>query len=268
MDNRPIGLLDSGVGGLSIVKKVIKKLPHESTIFIGDNKNMPYGDKTDQEIISLTRQSVKFLLQQDVKLIIFACNTATAIAMPVIEKEIAPQIIGVVQSGALAATRQSQNQKIAVVATAATISSHAYQQEISKRNPEAEVFELATPKLAPLVEQMKDQKTNFEVVSDSIRQLQGKDFDTLVMGCTHYPLIEDSFEKALTDNVNILDPADQVTQYTYNVLKRDNLFSTKDKASVTHRYYTTGDAENFAKKGQVFLQDSNLSAEHVDTENL
>ncbi|WP_416338113.1 glutamate racemase, partial [Lactobacillus acetotolerans] len=102
MDNRPIGLLDSGVGGLTVVKKVIQKLPNESTVFIGDNAHIPYGDKTNEEVIALTRRSVKFLLNKNVKLIIFACNTATAAAMDVIQDEIKPQIIGVIQSGSLA----------------------------------------------------------------------------------------------------------------------------------------------------------------------
>ena len=266
MDNRPIGLLDSGVGGLSVVKKVIKKLPNESTIFIGDNKNMPYGDRNDEEIIHLVRQSVKFLLEQNVKLIIFACNTATAVAMPVIEKEIDPQIIGVIQSGSLAAANATENHKIAVAATAATVEAHAYKKEILNRDPEADVIEVATPKLAPLVEAMKDDETNLEVVQDSLEPLKGREFDTFVMGCTHYPLIEDVFEKILPENVDIIDPADQVAQYTYNVLKRDQMLSSENEA--VHLYFTTGDAENFAKKGRVFLQDNTLTAKHVDTENL
>lgn len=111
MDNRPIGLLDSGLGGLSVAKKVIEKLPNESTVFIGDNAHMPYGDRTKEEIIELVRKSVHFLLAKDVKLIIFACNTATAMAMSTIQAEIDPQIIGVIQSGSLAAARTTKNKK-------------------------------------------------------------------------------------------------------------------------------------------------------------
>ena len=120
MDNRPIGLLDSGLGGLSVAKKVIEKLPNESTVFIGDNAHMPYGDRTKEEIIELVRKSVQFLLDKNVKLIIFACNTATAMAMSTIQTEIDPQIIGVIQSGSLAASRTTKNKKVAVVSTKAT----------------------------------------------------------------------------------------------------------------------------------------------------
>ena len=115
MDNRPIGLLDSGFGGLSVAKKVIEKLPNESTIFIGDNAHIPYGDRTREDIINLTRRSVKFLLEKNVKLIVIACNTATAVAMPTMQKEVEQQIIGVIQSGALAAARTTKNKNVAVV---------------------------------------------------------------------------------------------------------------------------------------------------------
>lgn len=266
MDNRPIGLLDSGFGGLSVVKKVIEKLPNESTVFIGDNAHMPYGNKTKEAVINLTRKSIKFLLEKDVKLIVIACNTATAAAMDTMQKEVEQQIIGVIQSGALAATRATKNKKVAVVATNVTVNSHAYQKQIKFRDPEIQVTELAAPKLAPLVEAQKDYATNLEVVKESLAPLKGKDFDTLVLGCTHYPLIKKEFEEAINDkNVNILDPADQVAQYTFNVMRRDGLFSDHQKP--THEYYTTGNAETFDKLARRFMNDDTLTSKHVDTEN-
>lgn len=266
MDNRPIGLLDSGVGGFSVVKKVIEKLPNESTVFIGDSANMPYGDKTQEEVIELTRRSVKFLLSKNVKLIIFACNTATAAAMPTLQKEVDQQIIGVIQSGSLAAAKTSKNKKIAVAATPVTINSHAYQKEIKYRDPAAEVAEVATPELAPLIEAQKDYATNLKAVKESLAPLKNKDFDTFVLGCTHYPIIREEFAQVLGKDVQIVDPADQVAQYTYNVLKRDNLFS--DNQNVVHDYYTTGDPEMFAQMGQHFLGKEDLTAKKVNTENL
>lgn len=267
MDNRPIGLLDSGDGGFSVVKKVIKKLPEESTIFIGDNAHMPYGDKSKEEVIELTRHSVNFLLNKDVKLIIFACNTATAVAMPTLQEEVAPQIIGVVQSGSLAAARTTENKKVAVAATPVTIASHAYKKEIQYRDPEIEVTELAAPKLAPLVEAMEDYDTNLKVVRESLEPLKGKDFDTFVLGCTHYPLIQKEFEAVLPDNVSIVDPADQVAQYTFNVMRRDGLFATPGSVAC-HEYYTTGATGTFEKMGRSFLGDKHLTAQHVNTEKM
>ncbi len=267
MDNRPIGLLDSGDGGFSVVKKVIKKLPEESTIFIGDNANMPYGNKSKEEIINLTRHSVKFLLSKDVKLIIIACNTATAVAMPTMQKEVKQQIIGVVQSGSLAAARATENKNVAVVATPVTINSHAYQKEINYRDPKIKVTELAAPKLAPLVEAMEDYETNLKVVKESLEPLKNKNFDTLVLGCTHYPIIQKEFEAALPDDISIVDPADQVAQYTFNVMQRDNLFAASGSVA-KHEYYTTGNVSSFEKMGRSFLDDDSLTAIHVNTENL
>ncbi len=267
MDNRPIGLLDSGVGGLSVAKKVIQKLPNESTVFIGDNAHMPYGDRTREEVIELTRKSVKFLLSKNVKLIIFACNTATAAAMSTIQTEVEPQIIGVIQSGALDAARKTNNKKVAVVATNVTVNSHAYAKEIHFRDPEIQVTELAAPKLAPLVEARKDHATNLKVVKESLTPLKEKDFDTLVLGCTHYPLIQREFEEAIDNpNVTILDPADQVAQYTFNVMSRDGLFSTSDHQA-SHEYYTTGNVDNFDKLARSFMANDTLTSKHVDTEN-
>lgn len=267
MDNRPIGLLDSGAGGFSVVKKVIARLPHESTIFIGDNAHMPYGDKTREEVINLTRHSVHFLLEKNVKLIIFACNTATAVAMEVLQKEIKPQIIGVVQSGSLRASQVSQTKKVAVAATPVTVASHAYQTEIHKRDSEIEVHELATPLLAPQVEKMADFEANLKVVKESLAPLADKDFDTFVLGCTHYPLIEKEFETVLPKGTKIVDPADQVAQYTENVLKRDHLLSEATHVA-KHEFYTTGSSAAFSQMGQRFLADPSVSASHVETGNL
>ena len=263
MNNHAIGLLDSGVGGFSIVKKVIQKLPNESTIFIGDSAHMPYGDRTTEEVIELTRKSVNFLLSKQVKLIIFACNTATAAAMDILQKEVDPQIIGVIQSGSLAAARITKNKKVAVVATKVTIDSHAYRDELTFRDPEIEVTELATPRLAPLIEKHED---NLEEVKTSLAPLAGKDFDTLVLGCTHYPLAQAEFEAAVGNKVQVVDPADQVAQYTYNVMKREHLFSDPNLPP-KHEYYTTGDPVKFADLGKSFMEVDELPVQQIDTEN-
>jgi glutamate racemase len=263
MDNRPIGLLDSGIGGLSVVKKVIAKLPYENTIFIGDQAHMPYGDRSQEDVIELTRRSVDFLLKKQVKLIIFACNTATAAAMPTIQKEIDPQIIGVIQSGSLAAARTTKNKQVAVIATSVTANSHAYQKDINFRDPQIKVTELATPALAPLVEEQKDYQANLAVVKKSLAPLKNKNFDTLVLGCTHYPFIAKEILANFGGTMQIVDPADQVAQYTKNVLVRDHLLADQPKA--VHRYYTTGDAAAFTETARSWMNDPQLEAEHVDT---
>lgn len=263
MDSRPIGLLDSGLGGLTVVKKVIQAMPWESTVFIGDQANMPYGDRSKEEIIALTRKSMDYLLSQDVKVIIFACNTATAMAMPILQKETDRQIIGVIQSGALLASKTTRNKKVATISTQATKSAHSYRDDIQARDPEIQVTELATPKLAPLVEREPGQAEIDRVVKESLQPLQGKEFDTLVLGCTHYPLIQDSIASCVPQGTNIVDPAYQVALYTYNVLRRDGLLADW-RGDAAHKYVTTGDPDRFAEVASKWLGEPNLKAVHRD----
>ena len=262
MDNRPIGLLDSGVGGLTVVKKIIAKMPHEATVFIGDNAHIPYGDKSKAEIIALTKQSVNFLISKNVKLIIFACNTATAVAMKAIQKEIEPQIIGVIQSGAVAAANATKNKNVAVVATKMTVSLHAYQKEIQVRDPEITVNEIAAPQIVPLIENNAGHQAYMAALKKILLPINNLGVDTLVLGCTHYPIIRSEFAQCVKPAVQIIDPADQVAQYTYNIMKRDQMF-TDSSAKGKHEYYTTGDVKMFDELGKIVLQDENFSAQHL-----
>lgn len=266
MDNRPIGVLDSGLGGLTVLKKVIEKMPNESTIFIGDQANMPYGDRSKEEIISLTRDSVNFLLSKDVKIIIFGCNTATAVAMSTIKKEIPLQIIGVVQSGALAATRTTETKNVAVIGTKATVNSHSYLKEIQYRDPKIQVSEFAQPKLAPLAEEDPAEEIKQAVVSESLAPLKKADYDTLVLGCTHYPLLRKEIVAVVGQDRKIVDPADQVAQYTYNVLRRDGLFAAGN-SDTKHEYYTTGEAKKFTEITRQWMNDETIVGHHVDAED-
>lgn len=262
MDNRPIGLLDSGVGGLTVVKKIIAKMPHEATVFIGDNAHIPYGDKSKAEIIALTKQSVNFLISKNVKLIIFACNTATAVAMKAIQKEIEPQIIGVIQSGAVAAANAAKNKNVAVVATKMTVGLHAYQKEIQARDPEITVNEIAAPQIVPLIENNAGHQAYMAALKKILLPINNLGVDTLVLGCTHYPIIRSEFAQCVKPAVQIIDPADQVAQYTYNIMKRDQMF-TDSSAKGKHEYYTTGDVKMFDELGKIVLQDENFSAQHL-----
>ena len=262
MDNRPIGLLDSGVGGLTVVKKIIAKMPHEATVFIGDNAHIPYGDKSKAEIIALTKQSVNFLISKNVKLIIFACNTATAVAMKTIQKEIEPQIIGVIQSGAVAAANATKNKNVAVVATKMTVGLHAYQKEIQARDPEITVNEIAAPQIVPLIENNAGHQAYMAALKKILLPINNLGVDTLVLGCTHYPIIRSEFVQCVKPAVQIIDPADQVAQYTYNIMKRDQMF-TNSSAKGKHEYYTTGDVKMFDELGKIVLQDEKFSAQHL-----
>lgn len=262
MDNRPIGLLDSGVGGLTVVKKVIAKMPNESTVFIGDNAHIPYGDKSRDEIIALTLQSVKFLLSKNVKLIIFACNTATAVAMADIQKQVKPPIIGVIQSGAQAAIKKTKNKKIAVVATQMTVALHAYQQELKARDPEIAVTELAAPQIVPLIEGNAGHDAYVATLQKTLIPLNRLDVDTLILGCTHYPIIRNEFAQCVKPEVKLVDPADQVAQSAYDVMKRAHLLTSSEDDG-KHEYYTTGNVQLFNDIGHMVLNNSNFVAKQI-----
>lgn len=262
MDNRPIGLLDSGVGGLTVVKKIIQKMPGESTVFIGDNAHIPYGDKTKEEIVELTRNSVNFLLSKNVKLIIFACNTATAVAMDIIQKEIAVPIIGVIQSGSNAAIQATKTNQVAVVATQMTIALHAYQTEINARDPRVHVTELAAPQLVPLIEKNDGRSNYLSVLRQILKPLENSTFDTLILGCTHYPIIREEFIQCLPTGVQVVDPADQVAENTYEFMSQKGLLSSP-KEIAQHEYYTTGEVDLVAKLGKIVLNDTNFTVYHL-----
>lgn len=263
MDNRPIGLMDSGLGGLSVVKKVIAKMPREDTVFWGDQAHMPYGDRSQAEIVDLTRGGLNFLLQQNSKVIIFACNTMTAQAMPILQAETDRQIIGVIQSGALLTAKEVPGGSVAVIGTTATVESGKYTKEIHYRDPQIKVLELATPKLAPLVEAGENAQVRQAIVNESLAPLQHQQFDAVVLGCTHYPFIAQEIQRTVGPGIQLIDPADQVAQYTFNVLKRDGLLAAR-RGLGQHRYYTTGKAARFAAVARQWLSQPDLQAEHLD----
>lgn len=257
MNNRPIGLLDSGIGGLTVQKKLMEVLPIENTVFIADQKNLPYGDKTPAEILKLTRKMVDFLIEQDVKLIIFACNTATAWALEELRPEIDVPLIGVIQSGSELAVKTSKNKKIGVIATTATINSHAYQREIKNRGPEDQVFEHATPKLVEYIESGAFKANDQNLIRDSLGDLVDAPIDTLILGCTHYPIIKDQIKNQLP-NVTLVDPADQVASYTKKVLEQRHELS--EEYASNHQYFTTGDVEHFNIQANQVLGLNDISA--------
>ncbi|WP_425604665.1 glutamate racemase [Lactobacillus xylocopicola] len=260
MDNRPIGLLDSGVGGLTVVKQVIAQMPHESTVFVGDNAHIPYGNKSENEITDLTGESVKFLLSKNVKLIIFACNTATAVALPKIQKQVTLPLIGVVQAGAQAALKVSQNKRVAVVATPMTVKEHAYRQELTRRDPQVEVTELAAPQLVPLIEKNADQASIERAIAATLLPIQAQAFDTLVLGCTHYPIVQDKFVNYVGPGVQVVDPAAQVAQTAYELMQRKQLLSGRPGLG-QHEYYTTKASPLVDQLGRLILHEPDFAAQ-------
>jgi glutamate racemase len=222
-DPRPIGVFDSGVGGLTVLREILRRLPFESTIYMGDNARAPYGTRSDEEVRRFSVQALDALVRRDVKAIVVACNTSTSVALPDFRRRYDLPVLGVVRPGASAAALATRNRRVGVIATPATVRSHAYFNAIKEENPAIEVYEHATPALVPLVEAGKLSGAEVEeVVRRAVAPLLGERtsdgefifplppsarIDTLLLGCTHYPLLAAVLRGNLGDSVAIVDSA-------------------------------------------------------------
>ena len=222
-DPRPIGVFDSGVGGLTVLREIVRRLPGESTIYLGDNDRAPYGTRPDEEVRGFSAQSVDELVSRDVKAIVIACNTSTAVALGDLRRRADLPILGVVRPGAAAAALATRNRRVGVIATPATVRSHAYFGAIKEENPGVEVYEHATPALVPMVEAGVLSGARAEAtVAQALAPLIGERaaagefifplppsarIDTLLLGCTHYPLLGPVLAAAVGERVAIVDSA-------------------------------------------------------------
>jgi glutamate racemase len=259
-DPRPIGVFDSGVGGLTVLREIIRRNPAESTLYLGDNARAPYGVRTDEEVLAFSTQSLDLLADRDVKAIVVACNTSTAVAIGSLRRRYDLPILGVIRPGASAAALATRNRRVGVIATPATIRSHAYFSAIKDENPAVEVYEHATPALVPLVEAGQVTGPIAEAaVADALAPLLGErdaagesifprppgaTIDTLLLGCTHYPLLRSVIEAQVGEHVAIVDSATATASALAELLGINGL-EADPGAEVTHRQLTTGDAASF-----------------------
>lgn len=252
MDNRAIGVFDSGLGGLTCVKKVIEIMPNEDIIYFGDTGRVPYGTRSPETIVKYVRQDINFLESFDIKFIIIACGTASSAALPSIRSEIGTDIIGVVEPAATAAVKNSKNGRIGVIGTSGTIKSGKYLQKIKKLNPDAEVFSRACPMFVPLVENgyTKGEVAHL-IAKEYLTELKEKEVDTLIMGCTHYPLLRSEIQEIMGDGVALIDAGAEAALAAKETLLEKGLLS--GKASGTAQYYVSDTVQGFSELGSVFL---------------
>jgi glutamate racemase len=298
-DPRPIGVFDSGVGGLTVLREIIRRLPRESTIYLGDNARAPYGPRPDDEVLAFSRQAVEQLAARDVKAIVIACNTSTAIALADLRRRLALPILGVIRPGAVTAALSTRNRRVGVIATSATVRSHAYFQAIKEENPAIDVFEHATPALVPLVEAGRLHGPDVDaIVREALAGLLGErlldgtpvepqpasaGIDTLLLGCTHYPLIEAAIRTATGDRIALVDSATATAGALQDLLAINGLEapgSSRGTAAdpgraghdqpspaggpATHRQLTTGSVESFRELAQRLFGDGFVDVEPID----
>ncbi len=257
---RAIGVFDSGVGGLTVLRALREALPSESTIYLGDTARVPYGTKSPDVVIRYSRTIARFLLERDVKLLVIACNTATAHALPTLQAEFPVPVIGVVEPGVQAALAASRGGRIGVIGTAGTIASGAYQRAIREALPEAEVVALACPLFVPLADEgWTHGRIPEDVAARYLDDLRGR-IDTLVLGCTHYPLLRGAIAKVLGDDVVLVDSGQATARAVASRLESVGVAT----GIPDHRLYVTDVPANFAAVAERFLGQRPEEVEQVD----
>ena len=238
--NEPIGVFDSGVGGLTVAREIMRQLPEESMIYFGDTARVPYGSKSKDTIIRYSRQIVNFLLSKGVKAVVVACNTASALALTELQREYIVPIIGMVQPGAVAAMKATKNKNIGIIGTNATIKSGQYGTYLRKLDPKVTVVTKACPLFVPLVEEgLIDDRITEDMVSRYLREFRQYDIDSLILGCTHYPLLINPIQRFMGDGVTLVNPAFEVAKCLKQLLKEDGMQA--EKGHVARYEYNVSD---------------------------
>ena len=251
-NNQPIGIFDSGVGGLTVVSEIIEKLPAEDIIYLGDTARFPFGSKTPEQLISFTDQICNYLINKEVKIIIIACNSASAAALEWAQEHFDVPIIGVIEPGAKAAFMATINRKIGVIGTDATISSGSYEKAIHAFDAGLDVYQKICPKFADYVENGNiDGKEIQEVAQEYLEPLKDKEVDSLILGCTHYPLISDLIAEVMSKNTKLISSAEETALEVKETLAQRNLL--KEDGKVNIKYLSTSSKDKFIELGSQFL---------------
>ncbi|MBQ1263002.1 MAG: glutamate racemase [Oscillospiraceae bacterium] len=250
MDNRAIGVFDSGLGGLTAVSALRRLLPNEDIVYLADTKNVPYGDKSREELIALAESDVNFLVSKDVKLILIACGTVSSTLSEEQMSSYGLRVVGVIDPAAKAAAEKSKNGKIGVIATAASIKSGAYKKKMLEIDRNLEVFDVACPKLVLLIESGKTEGAEVkEALCEYLMPLSEKGIDTLVLGCTHYPLLKKEVE-AILPEAALIDVGEKAAAEVKEYLEKQNMLS---QGGGEVALYCSGDCEDFKEKASRFL---------------
>lgn len=263
--NFAIGVLDSGVGGLTVAKEIMRQLPKETIYYFGDTNRCPYGPRSKAEVQQFTLEIVEFLMQFPLKAIVIACNTASAAALEEVQKKVSIPVIGVIGPGSRAALKVSKQNHITVIGTKGTIASHSYRNTLKMIQPNVQVYELACPTLASLVENhLHETQLVKEEVTKALLPLKGISYDTLVLGCTHYPHLEKVISSILDDTIHIISSSEETAIELSAILQHQNLLADTNFLP-QHHFFTTGEPHIFENIASAWLECS-IRAEHVNLE--
>ena len=265
----PIGVFDSGVGGLTVAREIMRQIPNEKIIYFGDTARVPYGSKSKETVTRFSRQIVRFLQTHQVKTIVVACNTASAYALEDLEKEIDIPIIGVVKPGAKVAAETTRNGKIGVIATEATIGSRIYSKYIKELNQDVTIYGKACPLFVPLVEEgLWEDPVTDEIAKRYLTELIDIDIDTLILGCTHYPLIRSTVGRIMGEKVTLVNPAYETARELKEMLEEKQLLKETPVSLGENKYqfYVSDGAEKFKRFANSIIKYGILSAKTINIE--
>ncbi len=266
----PIGVFDSGIGGMTVVREIMRQLPNERIIYFGDTARVPYGSKSKETVTRYSKQIVRFLRSQHVKAIVVACNTASACALEELERDTDIPFVDVVRPGAKVAAQTTQNGRVGVIATRATIGSDIYTTYIRRINPDIQVIGKACPLFVPLVEEglWQDPVTD-EIATRYLSELIDIDIDTLILGCTHYPLIRATVGRIMGEHVTLVNPAYETARKLKKVLEARSLSNPEPAALGTsqHQFFVSDGADQFIHFANSIIKYGILSAKVIQIED-
>ena len=253
MDNRPIGVFDSGLGGLTAVKELLNSFPNENLIYFGDTQRVPYGPRSKDVLNKFVSSDINFLLSKDVKMIVVACGTASSVALPSIINNFNIPIIDVVKPACIEANKLTKNKNIAVLGTVGTINSNSFKNQLLKLDENNKIYQVSCPMFVPVVENgYTNTKVSEMIVYDYLKDLLNKNIDTVILGCTHYPLLEKEIKRTLGDSVNLINSGATAVKYAISFLKENDMLS--DCLPGTNEYYVSDDASSFSHYAELFLE--------------
>jgi glutamate racemase len=264
--DRPIGIFDSGVGGLTVFRAISRRLPLDNIVYFGDTAHLPYGSKSAKTVTRFSLANTRFLLSKRIKVLVAACNTASAISLPAIKREFALPVIGVIAPGAEKAVKATKNGCIGVIGTEATIRSGAYQRELKTMSKSIRVISQPCPLFVPLVEEgWYKEKVTIEVVKKYFERLKKEGIDTLILGCTHYPLLKSIFSRVLGNRIALVDSAEEVAGKVKEILVENGIEKKRKEGGYRH-YFASDLHERFIKTGELFLGEKMRNVKEVDLE--
>lgn len=253
-EQKAVAIIDSGVGGLTVAREVMRQLPREKVLYFGDNARCPYGSRPAEEIRTYSMQMIQHLFQYPVKALVIACNTAAAVVLDEVKEFTAVPVLGVIEPGARAAISASRTGRIGIIGTEMTIRTAAYERALRRINPNLYVSSLACPRFVPLVEnRLLDSPEACRIVEETLAPLHYEELDTLILGCTHYPLLAPLIQKALGDEITLISSAEETARELSALFSLGNLHASEQADWPQHKFFTSGNEVIFRQIGEDWL---------------